>query len=49
MWRSSFFRQCFRSLWRNKLRSFLTVLGIVTGVGSFICAVGIGNAGSANV
>ncbi len=49
MWRSSFFRQCFRSLWRNRLRSFLTVLGIVTGVGSFICAVGIGNAGSAKV
>jgi len=49
MWHSSFFRQCFRSLWRNKLRSFLTVLGIVTGVGSFICAVGIGNAGSAKV
>ncbi|MGH9649402.1 MAG: ABC transporter permease, partial [Terriglobales bacterium] len=49
MWRSAFFRQCFRSLWRNRLRSFLTVLGIVTGVGSFICAVGIGNAGSAKV
>jgi len=49
MLRSSFFRQILRSLWRNKLRSFLTVLGIVTGVGSFICAVGIGNAGSAKV
>ena len=46
---SSFLRQCFRSLWRNKLRSVLTVLGIVAGVGSFICAVGIGNAASAKV
>ena len=38
-----------RALWRNKLRSFLTLLGIVMGVASFICVVGIGSAGSSRV
>ena len=42
-------RQSFRALWRNKLRSVLTLLGIVTGVASFICVVGFGQAGSARV
>ena len=46
---STVFRQAFRALWRSKLRSFLTLLGIVTGVGSFICVVGVGKAGSARV
>jgi putative ABC transport system permease protein len=43
------FRQAMRALWRNKLRSFLTLLGIVMGVASFICVVGIGSAGSRRV
>ena len=46
---SSVLRQSLRALWRSKLRSFLTLLGIVTGVASFICVVGVGNAGSARV
>ena len=46
---SSVLRQSMRALWRSKLRSFLTLLGIVTGVASFICVVGVGNAGSARV
>ena len=40
---------CVERVKRGTARSFLTVLGIVPGVGSFICAVGIGNAGSAKV
>jgi putative ABC transport system permease protein len=43
------FRQAMRALWRNKLRSFLTLLGIIMGVASFICVVGIGSAGSGRV
>jgi putative ABC transport system permease protein len=43
------FRQALRALWRNKLRSFLTLLGIIMGVASFICVVGIGTAGSSRV
>ena len=46
---SSVLRQSLRALWRSKLRSFLTLLGIVTGVASFICVVGVGNAGTARV
>jgi len=46
---SFIFRQALRALWRNKLRSFLTLLGIVMGVASFICVVGIGSAGSSRV
>src|SRR5260370_18437541 len=46
---SFIFRQALRALWRNKLRSFLTLLGIIMGVASFICVVGIGSAGSNRV
>ncbi len=37
------------ALLRNQLRSLLTMLGIIAGVGSFICVVGVGKAGSARV
>jgi putative ABC transport system permease protein len=47
--RSIILRQSLRALWRNKLRSFLTLLGLVTGVASFICVVGFGQAGAARV
>ena len=35
-------RQMFRSLWANKLRSFLTMFGIAWGVGSLLLLVGLG-------
>lgn len=31
------------SLWRNRMRSFLTILGIIIGVGAVIAIVGVGN------
>jgi putative ABC transport system permease protein len=37
------------ALRRNKIRSALTMLGIIAGVGSFICVVGVGEAGSKRV
>src|SRR6266496_246777 len=39
----------FRALRRNKLRSALTTLGIVIGVGAVIAMVGIGNGAKAQV
>jgi putative ABC transport system permease protein len=39
-------RQSLRTLSRNKLRSFLTVLGITIGIAAVICVVSIGNAAS---
>ena len=41
--------EALRALLRNKVRSALTMLGIIAGVGSFICVVGIGEAGSKRV
>ncbi|MGC2696938.1 MAG: ABC transporter permease [Candidatus Angelobacter sp.] len=42
-------REALKALVRNRLRSLLTILGIVMGVGSFICVVAVGNAGSSRV
>ena len=38
-----------RSLLRNRIRSILTMLGIIVGVASFICVVAVGNAGTYRV
>src|SRR5512142_439705 len=42
-------REAFKALQRNKLRSTLTVLGIMIGIGAVICVVAIGQAGSDQV
>ena len=39
---SNLFRIAFRALTRNKLRAFLTMLGIIIGVGSVIAMLAIG-------
>src|ERR1700738_2090641 len=45
----STFNVAFRALRRNKLRSVLTALGIIIGVGAVIALVGIGNGAKAQV
>jgi putative ABC transport system permease protein len=42
-------REAWKALLRNKVRSVLTMLGIIAGVGSFICVVGVGEAGARRV
>jgi len=42
-------RQAFIALNRNWIRSVLTILGIAVGVGSFICVIAIGNAGTSSI
>ncbi|HEY6251395.1 MAG TPA: ABC transporter permease [Candidatus Angelobacter sp.] len=42
-------REVFKALVRNRIRTLLTMVGIIMGVGSFICVVGVGNAGSSRV
>jgi putative ABC transport system permease protein len=42
-------REALQALVRNRIRSLLTMLGIIMGVGSFICVVAVGNAGSTRV
>jgi putative ABC transport system permease protein len=42
-------REVFKALARNRVRSLLTMLGIIMGVGSFICVVGVGRAGSGRI
>jgi putative ABC transport system permease protein len=46
---STILREALRALARNRIRSLLTMLGIIMGVGSFICVVAVGNAGSSRV
>ena len=43
------FRLALRALLRNKMRSFLTVLGIIIGVGAVIAMVAIGEGAKAQV
>src|SRR5580704_3175244 len=43
------FRMALRALRRNKLRSTLTALGIIIGVGAVIAMVGIGNGAKSQV
>jgi putative ABC transport system permease protein len=45
----SIIREAFKALGRNRIRSVLTMLGIIMGVAAFICVVGVGNAGSSRV
>src|SRR5215813_8424687 len=45
----STFRIAFRALRRNKMRSVLTALGIIIGVGAVIAMVSIGNGAKAQV
>ncbi len=40
------YRMAFRALRRNKLRTVLTMLGILIGIGAVICTVAIGEGGS---
>lgn len=43
------FRVALRALSRNKMRSMLTMLGIIIGVGAVIAVVGIGNGAAASI
>ncbi|HEY7404240.1 MAG TPA: ABC transporter permease [Candidatus Angelobacter sp.] len=49
MFLSVIFREAMQALARNRIRSLLTMLGIIMGVGSFICVVAVGEAGSSKV
>lgn len=49
MWFQIIVRESLRALFRNKMRSTLTVLGITIGIGAVICVVAIGQAGSDQV
>src|SRR4051794_9322979 len=49
MWFQIIVRESMRALFRNKMRSSLTVLGITIGIGAVICVVAIGQAGSEQV
>jgi putative ABC transport system permease protein len=41
--------EALKALVKNRIRSLLTMVGIIMGVGSFICVVALGNAGSSRV
>jgi len=46
---SSMFRLALKNIMANKMRSFLTMLGIVIGISSVICLVGIGNGATSSI
>ncbi|HEX5433783.1 MAG TPA: ABC transporter permease, partial [Candidatus Angelobacter sp.] len=46
---ATIFREAMVALGRNRVRSALTMLGIIMGVAAFICVVAVGNAGSSQV
>ena len=46
---SEVLRVAFRALARNKMRTLLTMLGIIIGVGAVICTVAIGEGASQQV
>ena len=43
------FKEAFNSLWKNKGRTFLSVLGIIIGVGSVIAMMAIGNGAQSQI
>jgi len=45
----SIWNEALKSLLRNRIRTVLTILGLVVGIAAFICVVGVGEAGSAKV
>jgi putative ABC transport system permease protein len=45
----SIWNEAMKSLLRNRIRTVLTILGLVVGIAAFICVVGVGEAGSAKV
>jgi len=49
MYLSTIISEALQALVRNRIRSLLTMLGIIMGVGSFICVVAVGHAGSSRV
>lgn len=46
---TTIFREAMTALSRNRVRSILTMLGIIMGVAAFICVVSVGDAGSTRV
>jgi putative ABC transport system permease protein len=46
---AAIFREALVALRRNRVRSLLTMLGIIMGVAAFICVVAVGDAGSSRV
>jgi putative ABC transport system permease protein len=49
MYAYSIWSEAMKSLRRNRIRTALTILGLVVGIAAFICVVGVGEAGSAKV
>ncbi len=49
MYVHSIWSEAMKSLLRNRIRTVLTILGLIVGIAAFICVVGVGQAGSAKV